>query len=623
MLNTLRKSVTGPFVRILIGVLILSFAVWGIQDIFGNYKKTVAIEIDDYEISIDDLVIEYNNQISTISSQLNKQITLKESLDLGINEIALENLIRKLVLQIEINKLKLGISDDFIAEKIINDELFHSNGNFNKARYEQLLSYAGYDDESFLQSEINSNKQNQLFNIIAGSTHIPTVLHQIINDFNNTKRIIEYTKIPKSKILVKTPSERELKEFYEKFQKGYRKSETRDFDAIIINPNSLKEKIEISSLQVENYFDVNKDSFSIEENRDLYQFFFDDLITANKFHEASKDTGLKQIISEFGINMVDSHLGIISKELILDEEVAKIAFLQPNNTVSQPIDGMLGISVIYVDEIYDATTPTLDDVYETIFDELSLQEATNLMDELYFEIEEQFLDGQSLYDVAQTFDLGISSFEKIDINGIDINDNVIASVKNEKLLEKLFTTNLDDYIEVTETDDSFIWIKLNSINEPYIKTFKNVRNFVTKDMIDKRKNEKETEIVNLLKDRLEKDLEVTSILSEYETSIQSTEPFSRNNPIKEFTDEFNDRILSTDLGGVIVGKSNEDILVGKVVEIIPNKDNLISRDAKFNDNINMQFKNDLFEQFLISIEENYEVKIYQENINRLFNNQNL
>jgi peptidyl-prolyl cis-trans isomerase D len=623
MLNTLRKSVTGPFVKILIGVLILSFAVWGIQDIFGNYKKTVAIEIDDYEISIDDLVIEYNNQISTISSQLNKQISLKESLDLGINEIALENLIRKLVLQIEINKLKLGISDDFIAEKIINDELFHSNGNFNKARYEQLLSYTGFDDESFLQSEINSNKQNQLFNLIAGTTHIPIALHQIINDFNNTKRIIEYTKIPKSKILVKTPSERELKEFYEKFQKGYRKSETRDFDAIIINPNLLKEKIEISSLQVENYFDKNKDSFSIEENRDLYQFFFEDLITANKFHEASKETGLKQIISEFGINMVDSHLGIISKELILDEEVANIAFLQPINTVSQPIDGMLGISVIYVDEIYDATTPSLDDVYETIFDELSLQEATNLMDELYFEIEEQFLDGQSLYDVAQTFDLGISTFEKIDINGIDINDNEIGSIKNEKLLEKLFTTNLDDYIEVTETDDSFIWIKLNSINEPYIKTFKNVRNFVTKDMIDKRKNEKETEIVNLLKDRLERDLEVTSVLSEYETSIQSTEPFSRNNPIKEFTDEFNDRILSSDLGDVIVGKSNEDILVGKVVKIIPNKDNLIGRDAEFNDNINMQFKNDLFEQFLISIEENYEVKIYQENINRLFNNQNL
>ena len=66
MLDTLRKSVTGPFVKILIGILILSFAVWGIQDIFGNFKKTVAIEIDDYEVSLDQLVTEYNNQLSII-----------------------------------------------------------------------------------------------------------------------------------------------------------------------------------------------------------------------------------------------------------------------------------------------------------------------------------------------------------------------------------------------------------------------------------------------------------------------------------------------------------------------------------------------------------------------------
>ena len=133
MLDTLRKSVTGPFVKILIGILILSFAVWGIQDIFGNFKKTVAIEIDDYEVSLDQLVTEYNNQLSIISSQLEKQISLKESLELGIDEIAIENLIRKMVLQIEINKLGIDIPEEFIAEQIINDDNFKIDGRFNKA----------------------------------------------------------------------------------------------------------------------------------------------------------------------------------------------------------------------------------------------------------------------------------------------------------------------------------------------------------------------------------------------------------------------------------------------------------------------------------------------------------
>ena len=139
MLDTLRKSVTGPFVKILIGILILSFAVWGIQDIFGNFKKTVAIEIDDYEVSLDQLVTEYNNQLSIISSQLDKQISLKESLELGIDEIAIENLIRKMVLQIEINKLGIDISEEFVAEQIINDDNFKTDGKFNKARYELSL----------------------------------------------------------------------------------------------------------------------------------------------------------------------------------------------------------------------------------------------------------------------------------------------------------------------------------------------------------------------------------------------------------------------------------------------------------------------------------------------------
>ena len=181
MLDTLRKSVTGPFVKILIGILILSFAVWGIQDIFGNFKKTVAIEIDDYEVSLDQLVTEYNNQLSIISSQLDKQISLKESLELGIDEIAIENLIRKMVLQIEINKLGIDISEEFVAEQIINDDNFKTDGKFNKARYEQLLSYAGYNDETYVQSEINVNKQNQLFNIICFSKDRPFQLSQFLS----------------------------------------------------------------------------------------------------------------------------------------------------------------------------------------------------------------------------------------------------------------------------------------------------------------------------------------------------------------------------------------------------------------------------------------------------------
>ena len=76
------------------------------------------------------------------------------------------------------------------------------------------------------------------------------------------------------------------------------------------------------------------------------------------------------------------------------------------------------------------------------------------------------------------------------------------------------------------------------------------------------------------------------ILSDYDASMELTAPFSRNTPIKEFTEDFNDRILSSDLGEVIIGKSTKDILIGKVIEIIPNEKKVLERDFfKFNDHI--------------------------------------
>ena len=81
--------------------------------------------------------------------------------------------------------------------------------------------------------------------------------------------------------------------------------------------------------------------------------------------------------------------------------------------------------------------------------------------------------------------------------------------------------------------------------------------------------------------------------------------------------EYND----FNINEVIIGKSENNVLVGKVVEILPNIQLEPERDQKFIDNLDLQMRNDLFEQYLVSLEDNYTVKLYQENIDRLFNTQ--
>ena len=622
MLNTLRKSVAGPFVKLLIGILILSFAVWGIQDIFGNYKNSVAMEIDGNEISLDELVNEYNYQLSTISSQLNKQISFDESMALGIDKIAIENLIRKMILQIELNKYGINIPEEFIAQKIVNDDAFKSEGVFNKARYTQLLSFSGYTEESFLISELNANKQNQLYSLIANKNYIPNTLLDIINDYNSTEKVINYIEIPKNNISVKTPSERELIEFYDKFQNGYRKSETRDFDALILNADSLKNNISVSQTEIQNYYNENIDSFKVEETRDVYQFFFDDLITAEEFLAESKSVSFEILLDSYNFSKSDDYLGNIRKDDILDSDLAQIAFNIDAKSFSNPIDGLLGLSIVYIDEIYEGSTPPLNDLASTIEEELKLEAALNLIDDVFFSIEDDLLSGMNIQEVADKNKISITNFTKIDINGKDFDNNDIDVLQNDELLQKLFNSEIGDFIEVVETEDSYIWIKLNAVNEPFIRSFKDVRGLVTTDMIKQRLDKKEKEIIEEIEDALINNNLSRETSESLNIEIKKSEPFSRNKPIIEFSQDFNDRILSADINETIIGRSPDEILIGKVIEIIPSNSSALTRDNDQVEGLDYQLRSDLFEQFLSSLEESYDVTLFQGNIDRLFNSQN-
>ena len=622
MLNTLRKSVAGPFVKLLIGILILSFAVWGIQDIFGNYKNSVAIEIDGNEISLDELVNEYNYQLSTIGSQLNKQISFDESMALGIDKIAIENLIRKMILQIELNKYGINIPEEFIAQKIVNDDAFKSEGVFNKARYRQLLSFSGYTEESFLISELNANKQNQLYSLIANKNYIPNTLLDIINDYNSTEKVINYIEIPKKNISVKTPSERELLEFYDKFQNGYRKSETRDFDALILNADILKNNISVSQTEIENYYNENIDSFKVEETRDVYQFFFDDLITAEEFLSESESVSFEILLDSYNLSKSDDYLGNIRKDDILDSDLAEIAFNIDAKTFSNPIDGLLGLSIVYIDGIYEGSTPPLNELTSTIEEELKLEAALNLIDDVFFSIEDDFLSGMHMQEVADKNKINLTNFAKIDINGKDFDNNDINVIQNDELLQKLFNSDIGDFIEVVETEDSYIWIKLNAINEPFIRSFKDVRDLVTTDMIKQRLDKKEKEIIAEIEDALINDNLSRETSESLNIEIKKSEPFSRKKPIIEFSQDFNDRILSADLNETIIGRSPDEILIGKVIDIIPSNSIELTRDNDQVEGLDYQIRSDLFEQFLSSLEESYDVTLFQGNIDRLFNSQN-
>jgi len=205
MLNILRKSIAGPLAKIFIGLLVLSFAVWGIQDIFGNYGNRVIATIDKIELTVENYIKEYNKQLSLISRSMGRQLSQEEALSIGVDREVLQNLIVEGLLRVETENLRLGVSESYIANKLISDNTFFRDGKFNKDIYLQRISLAGYNEETFLEELIKTEKKLQLYNIISSGIKAPNIMVEAKNSYDNNERIVEYIVLPNKQFDIKYP----------------------------------------------------------------------------------------------------------------------------------------------------------------------------------------------------------------------------------------------------------------------------------------------------------------------------------------------------------------------------------------------------------------------------------
>src|SRR5437762_14345180 len=115
--NWLGKAVMAGVV----GFLVISFAIWGIGDIFRGFGRSTAIKIGHTEIGIEQLRALYNERLQQYSRQLGRPISLDQARALGLDRLILGQLVAEFALDEATRKLGLNLSDAEVANQIRND----------------------------------------------------------------------------------------------------------------------------------------------------------------------------------------------------------------------------------------------------------------------------------------------------------------------------------------------------------------------------------------------------------------------------------------------------------------------------------------------------------------------
>src|SRR5438105_460021 len=160
-----------------VGFLVISFAIWGIGDIFHGFGRSTAIKIGRTEIGAEQFRALYNERLQQFSRQIGRPISMDQARTLGLDRLILGQLIAEFALDEAARRLGLNLSDAEVAKQIRSDPAFAGpNGQFDRFRFEQMIRNMGYTEARFVAEQRSRLLRRELAGTITTGMSAPQAL---------------------------------------------------------------------------------------------------------------------------------------------------------------------------------------------------------------------------------------------------------------------------------------------------------------------------------------------------------------------------------------------------------------------------------------------------------------
>src|SRR6476660_175878 len=239
------------------GVIAISFAIWGIGDIFRGFGRNAVATIGGTEISIEQFRQFYNERLQQLGRQVGRPITPDEARTRGLDRQLLGQLVAETSLDEQVKQLGLGLSDAEIAQRVTSDPSFRgANGQFDRARFEQLIRQAGFTEGRFIEDQRRSMLRRQLAQSITGDLKIPTTAMAMLNQYRNETRQVEYVVLgPEQAGEIPPPTPEVLNKYFEERNALFREREYRKITSLALAPADLAKPDAVSDADAKVFFE--------------------------------------------------------------------------------------------------------------------------------------------------------------------------------------------------------------------------------------------------------------------------------------------------------------------------------------------------------------------------------
>ncbi len=485
MLQDIRSNIQGTMAKIIIGLIVISFSIFGIESILLGGGGSGIAEVNGEDISAFEVQQAVNTQKRQLIAMMGDSIDPAMLDDDLLSAQALEGIISRRLLMQSANDLQLSVSEREVGTVIAGMEQFQLDGQFSPEVYTSVLSSAGYTPASFKQGLVQDLVLNQVRSGLAGSDFATPTELALNATITAEQRDVRYLTLPLAEFRQEVEvSEQQIADWYTANEASFMTEESVELEYIELRADDFREPVAEDVLREQ--FELTKEEYQYQtENRVSHILFeqgddeADDAFQARiAAAQQALDDGRAfaelagEISADIGSAAGGGDLGFSSGDAFPPEMEEAIAALEPGE-ISAPVTTDAGVHLILLTERRAGESISFEELRPELEQTIQLSEARGALLRSVEDLRDLAFNAEDLAGPAEELGLTLSSAEGITRNhaeGLFSDARLAAAAYSDDVL------NQGHNSEVIElSPEHFVALRVKRYSEPELRPLEAVR----------------------------------------------------------------------------------------------------------------------------------------------------
>ncbi|MBF0129020.1 MAG: peptidyl-prolyl cis-trans isomerase [Alphaproteobacteria bacterium] len=508
MLDTLRKSTGSWVIKILFGLLIVSFGIWGIGDVVrGVGGGGPAIEVGAIAYDARAVTQEFSRDVARLRQVLGNELTNEEAQRMGLMNQTIQRIVSRATLEMGARSMGVSAPDEVVRSAVTRTKEFQDGrGQFDRNRFLQLVSANGYTEESFLHRLRSDIVRSHMLEPVSLGAAPPKVLVEAIYRHRNEKRVAETLTVATSSLPAPpAPTPAELAAFHKEHAASFTSPEYRTVTALILNESTVAGDVRISDEALATAYEQHMDEFHTPERRRVEQALFETREQADAalmlIRQGRALADAARQVAGTSIEVVS--LDWVAKSEIVPAELGGAVFALPVDVVSDPLKSPFGWHLFRVTGSEPESTKPLAEVRARLEKDLIAEKSLDALYNVSGKVEDSLSAGASIEDAARKFNLKPEKFPEMDRSGLGRDGKPVAGLPRPKeFLASVFSAEQGKESAMVETDGGYFVLRVDSVAPSEVQPLDRVHAKVVEQWTAARRDEAARKKAKDLLDRL-------------------------------------------------------------------------------------------------------------------------